>query len=355
MGSAPVCEPFDLTPLIAAAHLDYGGPCRCVPTAAWPQEILQSIADPSYHVQRVHFSELSVGAFRRRASSCRNPLVVTGLGPHLAPYGLTAAVLRAVIPVDLVVPVRGQPARRAADFFEALQQDEPLYLADAPIAHHFPWLYQLIKVPRYFRHCFCHRTRQNLSIAYDTPALFVGGAGTLSSLHVDQMCSNFWMYLGEGAKHWTCFHPDDAPLLSPMFDEPEQIDRFAPLAQTAVPSHARRIEFVLQAGELLYIPWGTPHEVLNLTATTAVSANYLDQTNIDATVAQGRAKLDHRAAGSSRHDNLRATLDALDEIEWPCLDDDVDEAEQASLPGEAMATSFPAHERLQRSKPVKLG
>lgn len=140
-------NPYDLTPLLlqfAKPTESIGAAASATPTAAWPREVLQSVVDPSYSVERVHFSELSVAAFRARAAACRNPLIVTGLSPHLAPHGLTADILQAVLPADLVVPVRGHPPQRAADFFDGLRRGEPWYLADAPLARHFPWLFQVI-------------------------------------------------------------------------------------------------------------------------------------------------------------------------------------------------------------------
>ena len=324
------------------------------PAVEAPPEQLCAKSDPSYAVERLHFSQLSVAAFRRRCASSRTPLILTGLGEVLAPLGLTAEVLQAALPAEMALPMRGRTPMRAADFFDALRRHEPLYLADAPLAHHFPWLYQLVRVPRYFGHCFCHRTRARLSVAFDTPALFVGGAGTRSALHVDQMCSNFWMLLTEGSKHWTCFHPDDSHLLSPSFDVPEQIDRFPPLSEQRLPPCARRVDFVVHAGEVLFVPWGTPHEVINLSNTCAVSANYIDQTNVAACLAQGRAKLPHRAAGSARHSNLETLLSALDEIEWPELEDDLHPSDDEPRPPLDMGIEFEEHRRLKYSKPVTL-
>ena len=224
------------------------------------------------------------------------------------------------------------------------------------------------------------------------------------------MRSNFWMFLAEGSKRWSCFHPDDAPLLSPTFDEPEQIDRFPPLATLeAEPAtaerlaRARRVDFELRAGEVrratrrahtrrrypptatrphshptptptprprprprppstttrqvLYIPHDTPHEVANVggAPTVAVSANYLDQTNVALALEQGAAKLARRDAASARHANLAQTIEALGEIEWPPLDDDLEPrggAAEGARGGAAMVGRFAAHERLQHSRPV---
>lgn len=165
-----------------------------LPPPPLPPQKLVSDIDPTYRLERVRCSELSVADFRRRVAASRLPLIIEGVPvPEAGVPGLRAGVVRAALPADLEVPVRGRGTMPAASFFDALDRGEPFYMADLPVTRHFPWLHRLYRAPRYFMHCFSHRTRRALSIAHDTPALFIGGAGTRSALHVDQMCSNFWM------------------------------------------------------------------------------------------------------------------------------------------------------------------
>lgn len=328
------------------------------PPPSIPHEVLRSPFDPTFCVRRVHHSQLTVAAFRHHvASKSPSPLIITGLGEHLqcGGGGMSVEALRAILPPDMGIPVRGRGTMAASDFFAALDAGESVYAADVPIARHFPWVHQLVQVPRYFAHCFSHRTRKSLSIALDTPALFCGGADSRSPLHVDQMCSNFWMLLAQGHKHWVAFHPDDAPLLSPTFDADDQIDRFPPLAALGPrAAAARRVEFVLAPNEILFVPRGTPHEVANLSATVSVSANFIDQSNLLETLAQGRAKLARRDEGSDRAANLRSILDGLDEIEWPSVEDDLAPEDHAPRPAEEMGVIFPVHSRIMYDRPVTL-
>ena len=330
-----------------------------------PPQVLVSELDPAYRVERVRCGELSVADFRNRIAHTACPIIIEGLPVVEAGVpALNAEVVRAALPADLSVPVRGRGGMRADRFFEELQRAEgSIYLADASLTRHFPWMHRLLRVPRYFLHCFAHRTRQSLSIAHDTPALFVGSAGTRSSLHIDQMRSNFWMFLGEGHKHWTTFHPDDSPLLSPSWDDPEQIERFRPLAEleaagtpeAAAVARARRLEFTISAGDTLYIPRGTPHEVANLSRTTAVSANFVDQSNVAEVISQTQARF-ARCLDATRAPNLRAIAEALDEIEWPALEDDLgpEDADGALRTPEELVGRFAIHERSMSINPVRL-
>lgn len=114
----------------------------------------------------------------------------------------------------------------------------------------------------------------------------------------------------------------------------------------------------MRCGRLLachrFIPHGTPHEVLNLSATSAISANYLDQSNVEAAVKQARQKLRHAPPDGPRALNLRSIADSLDEIEWPTVEDDLAEEDRQRHEAERMVGRFPAHERCMYSRLVRL-
>ncbi|CAE7504342.1 unnamed protein product, partial [Symbiodinium pilosum] len=48
---------------------------------------------------------------------------------------------------------------------------------------------------------------------------------------------------------------------------------------------ARRIDVDLEEGEVLFVPGGAPHLVVNLTDTVAFAGNFLDDSNLEATLA----------------------------------------------------------------------
>ena len=116
---------------------------------------------------------LSVAAFRDliASSSARHPMIISGLGPHLTPRGLDIERLKTeLLPPELAVPVRGREGRwDSSRFFAALEAGDSVYLADAPVARLCPWLLREVKVPRYFLHCFTHRTRTALQLAVEAP------------------------------------------------------------------------------------------------------------------------------------------------------------------------------------------
>ena len=153
----------------------------------------KSAADPAYRLVRWDCCSLSVAAFRDLIAITKHPMILTGLGQHVAPRGLGLDRVKSLLPADLAVPVRGMDGRWNADkFFERLEAGDPVYLADAPMARLCPWMLKEVKVPRYFLHCFTHRTRTPLPLVYETPALFVGASGTRSTMHsARRQCRRF--------------------------------------------------------------------------------------------------------------------------------------------------------------------
>ena len=145
----------------------------------------------------------------------------------------------------------------------------------------------------------------------------------------------------------TAAPPDSPPPLTappPVRDKPrtKRLAAKRPRREGQCPRR-RAGNFVLEAGELPYIPHLTPHEVVNPSATCSVSANF-DQTNVAAAVVGARQARAPRAR-PDRYLNLQRMMDALDEIEWPLLEDDLQR--QDDLPADAMRVEPEAHARLK--------
>ncbi|GFN91894.1 bifunctional arginine demethylase and lysyl-hydroxylase jmjd6-b [Plakobranchus ocellatus] len=158
------------------------------------------------------------------------------------------------------------------------------YLFDWSLPLHCPQLADEITIPKYFTDNFLTQTTPGSMYHDSWPSLFVAPSGVASDLHVDAFASSFWMALFQGEKRWTFFDPEDMPLLypkyvqslDPVFDvnigKPD-LKSFPLLALT------KPKQCVLRAGDLLFVPAGSPHLVENLTPSVAVSSNYVDATN----------------------------------------------------------------------------
>lgn len=127
-----------------------------------------------------------------------------------------------------------------------------------------------------------------------SPTLFLAGRGSHSGLHVDFLQTHFWMGLCQGRKRWRLVPRDQLPLLYPRYltdlnpTFPFDLDAlgeellsrphgpFRGLGQVAV--H----EIILEPGDIIFVPRGWPHQVENLETSVALSANFIDGSNVGA-------------------------------------------------------------------------
>ena len=85
---------------------------------------------------------------------------------------------------------------------------------------------------------------------------------------------------------WLFFPPENVPLLYPVFnnstDATFEVDLSSPdLTLHPLLSLTHPRECVLKAGDLLFVPAGCPHRVENLTKSLAISANFVDRSNVE--------------------------------------------------------------------------
>jgi len=114
-----------------------------------------------------------------------------------------------------------------------------------------------------------------------------------------------------------------------------------PLAREDM-QRARRVDFILEPGDVLFVPQGTPHEVANVTRTVAVSANFWDQSNVASGVRRMAAKLARRSEDQAGRSELEQTMRALSDMPWPRLEEDLMDQDGDARSGEDMVGSLGA-------------
>jgi hypothetical protein len=172
------------------------------------------------------------------------------------------------------------------------------YLFDWSLPLFCPELHSEISIPIYFKEDYLKKGESFYSSSW--PSLFVSPEGTISDLHIDAFGSNFWMALFSGSKKWTFFRPQVSSQLRPRF-----IDSFDPVFDIDLTTASGQkvaiglgpATVVLQPGQVLFVPAGSPHRVENLESSVAVSGNFVDDSNISEAVVhlQRNALLDPRA------------------------------------------------------------
>lgn len=101
--------------------------------------------------------------------------------------------------------------------------------------------------------------------------LFVGGDGTGSPMHLDVMNSAAWNIVLEGEKHWE--------ILPPALGVDQGFLPRSLLSQPGVSRSREIVTFVQRPGDLVLVPSGWCHRVLNVGKTVAVTGNYVADEN----------------------------------------------------------------------------
>ncbi len=116
-----------------------------------------------------------------------------------------------------------------------------------------------------------------------------GPARSGSSLHIDPLATSAWNALLAGRKRWVLLPPGvprvDCKPRIPGVTDGEAVTWFAHvLPRCMAPDwpHARPIQAIQRAGEIMYVPNGWWHAVLNLDHTIAVTQNFVSSSNFAA-------------------------------------------------------------------------
>jgi len=203
-------------------------------------------------------------------------------------------------------PTQFSSSSRSEEDEDLLRRAKSHYLYDVSLKKQLPRILDDFKLPRHIQGDLLQSTMRRHHFVESWPTLFVASPGTNSTLHIDQWHGSFWMVQVAGSKRWTLFHPDDYSKLSPIYHPSDarrvpgyKADKdgerlraaFRDLREMeranlksggkAYPElrTARRAEVILEPGDILFVPGGTPHYVENLEVTVAYAGNFVDVGN----------------------------------------------------------------------------
>ena len=166
------------------------------------------------------------------------------------------------------------------------------YLFDWSLSNCKPFVLDDFVVPKWFANDIL-----KYIFAGFWPSLFVGPSGfSHSPLHRDTFGTAFYSIQLAGTKIWRIYQSKDVELLYPLLPSFSQDDVFFQVTDTFSKEEQQKFPLILQApyvdisvssGELLYVPAGSPHQVLsaNNGITVTVAMNYIQKANLARAIA----------------------------------------------------------------------
>lgn len=173
------------------------------------------------------------------------------------------------------------------DYFlyaQTANEERPLYLFDPKFGEKIPNLSSDYEVPVYFREDLFSILGNGRP---DYRWLILGPARSGSSFHIDPNSTSAWNAVIKGSKKWILFPPDvDPPGVHPSPDGAEVAapvsitEWFMNFYQETKRWKKKPLECICRAGEVMFIPNGWWHLVINLEDSIAITQNYVSRRNL---------------------------------------------------------------------------
>jgi len=168
-------------------------------------------------------------------------------------------------------------------YMEGNHDEKPIYLFDNKFQERAPDLLTDYQVPPYFRDdLFDLMTNEDRP---DYRWFLCGPSRSGSPLHQDPHRTSAWNALLQGRKRWTIWPPDvippgvDKDLIDTEFYASPDVMKWFVDVYPKVRDEQRPLEIIQEEGEVIFVPSGWWHQVLNLTDTVAVTQNYCSPRN----------------------------------------------------------------------------
>eukprot|EP00850_Spirogloea_muscicola_P009343 SM000052S17735 [mRNA] locus=s52:437861:440425:+ [translate_table: standard] len=169
-------------------------------------------------------------------------------------------------------------------YMDKVEEERPLYLFDPNFVAKAPALADDYSVPKYFQ-------EDLFSILGDSRPdhrwLIIGPTRSGSSFHIDPNSTSAWNAVVRGAKKWILYPPetippgvhpsaDGADVAAPYSIMEWFMNHYEEARQAAAPP----LECICKAGEVIFVPHGWWHLVVNLEDSIAITQNFVSRRNI---------------------------------------------------------------------------
>ncbi|GER33779.1 bifunctional arginine demethylase andlysyl-hydroxylase JMJD6 [Striga asiatica] len=181
----------------------------------------------------------------------------------------------------------GPVQMKLEDYFnysDQVREERPLYLFDTKFSEKVPKLGSDYEVPEYFKEDLFSVLGNERP---DYRWIIIGPAGSGSSFHIDPNSTSAWNAVIRGSKKWILFPPEVVPPgVHPSPDGSEVacpvsiIEWFMNFYNATKSWEKRPVECVCKAGEVIFVPNGWWHLVINLEESVAITQNFVSRRNL---------------------------------------------------------------------------
>lgn len=214
------------------------------------------------------------------------------------------------------------------NYADQTKEERPMYLFDNDFGELFPELLHDYEVPSYFQTDFF-----SLIPTDDRPSyrwVLIGPKRSGSTFHKDPNSTSAWNATVQGHKKWIFYPPNEVP--PGVFPSADHFDVTAPSSplewflrfynnvhrsKTAF----KPIECIQKPGDIVYVPNGWWHQVVNLDETIAVTQNFVSEWNLGNVVKFLKSKKKKRLWGvfsgimEKDHHELMRNIEKVEEAE----------------------------------------
>ncbi|KAF9925128.1 hypothetical protein FBU30_005021 [Linnemannia zychae] len=176
-------------------------------------------------------------------------------------------------------------------YAQGTRDESPLYLFDKDFGERCQGILEDMEVPVYFREDFFGMMKEKRP---DYRWIIIGPARSGSTFHKDPNATSAWNAVITGSKKWIMFPPHILP--PGVFTNEDESEVTSPVslmewfsnfyASTQLPDNPadRPLEGICREGEIMFVPRGWWHAVVNLDDCIAITQNYVGSQNLKETM-----------------------------------------------------------------------
>lgn len=244
-------------------------------------------------IPRISGKDLSIATFQKQFETPRRPVILTDIVNDWPAFNDWDPSALAKILGETPFNAGGFPFTfsQYLEYSDAIHasDDQALYIFDNNFAKKTPQLADSYTVPSLF-------TEDLFSVLGEEKRpdfrwLIAGPRRSGSSFHKDPNATSAWNAAIKGRKKWVFFPPDVTPPgITPTSDGSDVtaplsvIEWFVNFYNRDVIESCGGLEAVVNPGELMFVPRGWWHCVLNLDFSIAITQNFVSSVNVEAVV-----------------------------------------------------------------------